>query len=217
MSFPIDADAEVGSSLYQIASDVKLVETSIEPVGANFSNASGQVNVGCEQTSSTSVNWNAPDGASQLNATAVWVLTSNLKSQSATALTSGLVATASGSITGLDKGFLGNCPGGGHGTLQLSGTYVLPQAVKKDISDSKKTVIQPGSTVHMSMPSGSQIQTKHVHLEMARLACTQQFDSVDIDVPEDQRIIQSNTEHGYFEITLHPGQIEVTNTQILPQ
>jgi len=216
MSFPIDADAEVGSSLYEITSEVKAVETTIQPVGATFANTSGQLNVGCEQSSSTGVNWNAPDGASQLNATAVWVETSNLKSQSATALTSGLVATASGSITGLDKGFMGNCSGGGHGKLQLSGTYMLPQAVQKDIADSKKTVIQPGSAVHMSMPSGSQIQTKHVHLVMSRLACTQQFDSVDIDVPEDQRIVQSNSEKGFFEVTIHPGQIEVTNTKMLP-
>jgi hypothetical protein len=111
---------------------------------------------------------------------------------------------------------ISNCPGGGHGALHLFGTYMLPQSVKKPISDSKSTVIRPGDVAHITTPSGSQIRTLKVHLNMSRLGCSQKFDSAEILVPEDQRIVEATSTSGFFNATVHPGQIDIENTKILP-
>jgi hypothetical protein len=164
--------------------------------------------------------WHAPEGTTQLNVNADWVNTENVKSHSQEVHSSGLVATASGSITGLNKSIamfgIANCPGRGHGALHLSGAYMLPQSVKKPISDSKSTVIRPGDVVYITTPSGSQIRTLKLHLNMSRLGCSQKFASVEILVPKDQRIVEATSTSGFFNATAHPRQIDIENTKILP-
>jgi hypothetical protein len=102
-----------------------------------FHKESGE-DVGCEQGGSTSVSYTLPANASEINCSAGWINTNKLKSQTQTACTvTGQTASASGSVFGVDKqcipgsGFFGgggicNCPGGGHGWLQIAGTYKLP-------------------------------------------------------------------------------------------
>jgi hypothetical protein len=94
-----------------------------------FRNSSGQLNVGCGESATTSVSWNVPAGALEPpNARASWEVTDNLKSQDQRVSVqgdsaSGYIVIATGTIGGQDRQWTGNCPGGGHGQLVLSGEY----------------------------------------------------------------------------------------------
>lgn len=100
--------------------------SSMVPAQIPFKNSSGQLNFGCGETKSTTVSWNVPAGADQINASAVWENTDNVKGQDQH-VDVGITTTATGSITGRDRDWLGNCPGGGHGELVVQGTYRILQ------------------------------------------------------------------------------------------
>ena len=100
---------------------------SMQPAQVAFRNSSGQVNFGCGDTKPGNVSWNAPAGAEQLNATASWINSDNVGGQEQHVVISGTTATASGTITGRNKDWTGNCPGGGHGELVIQGTYQILQ------------------------------------------------------------------------------------------
>jgi hypothetical protein len=88
-----------------------------------FSNKSGSVNMGCGEVTQASVTFNAPSGFSIVSVDARWVDLSNAKNvSSAISSRTDSSATANGSISGQDRGLFGDCPGGGHGTLEIFGT-----------------------------------------------------------------------------------------------
>ena len=94
-------------------------------VQKTFSKKSDEVQVGCEQDNSVTIQYLFPAEASEIDCSAEWVDTSALKSKQGTCLVSGSIATATGNIRGRDKEFF-NCKGGGHGWLRMSGTYKVP-------------------------------------------------------------------------------------------
>jgi hypothetical protein len=100
---------------------------ALQPAEVSFRNSSGQVNFGCNESRSVNVAWNAPPGAEQINATASWVNTDNVRSQDQHVVITGNTAAASGVISGRDREWTGNCPGGGHGELLIQGTYRIMQ------------------------------------------------------------------------------------------
>ena len=65
----------------------------------------------------------------------MWANTDNIKGQSQQASVQGNMAVATGTISGQDRQWTGNCPGGGHGELVLSGTYVVDQATPDERVD----------------------------------------------------------------------------------
>lgn len=101
------------------------IRSSMEPATIEFRNSSGQVNFGCGETKSASVSWTVPAGAEQINASSYWDKTDNVKSQDQRVEPGTTIAT--GSITGRDRDWLGNCPGGGHGELVVTGSYRIMQ------------------------------------------------------------------------------------------
>jgi hypothetical protein len=92
-----------------------------------FSNVSPYISVGCEDGASTTVAWNVPSDAKEVNGSGRWTETSNLKQESASAVPNGSTIVAQGTIVGLDKQgvIVKNCPGGGHGRLEVFGTYFM--------------------------------------------------------------------------------------------
>jgi len=82
--------------------------------------------VGCGETQSASLEVTLPAGATDVTYSARWVDQSNIKSSTQSARQEGQRLIATGTITGLDRqSILGipNCPGGGHATLVLTGSY----------------------------------------------------------------------------------------------
>lgn len=101
--------------------------TTLQPTQVSFRNSSGQVNFGCAESKQVNVSWNAPQGAEQVNASATWAGTDNVKSQDQHVTITGITASANGIISGRDRDWLGNCPGGGHSELVIQGTYQIMQ------------------------------------------------------------------------------------------
>ncbi len=117
-----------------------------QPVTVPFRTSSGQLNVGCSDSATTSVSWNVPTGARDIHPQASWERTDNIKNQNQQVSVNGNVATATGTISGQDRQWTGNCPGGGHGELVLSGTYVIDQ----DASDERVVI----GTLQDTVPEG---------------------------------------------------------------
>lgn len=114
-------------SKYSLQVTFKGVKKRKELVTVPFRTSSGQLNVGCGDSASTSVSWNVPAGAKDIHPQASWERADNIKSQTQQVSLNGNVATAVGTINGQERQWTGNCPGGGHAELILSGTYTTDQ------------------------------------------------------------------------------------------
>ena len=79
--------------------------------------------VGCGESSASATTYAVPEGAYEIQSRCDWVETDGLKAQPCTTEVQGTTVRASGSIVGRDREWTGNCPGGGHGKLRLSGSY----------------------------------------------------------------------------------------------
>lgn len=100
--------------------------TSQTLAARNFSANSGSINVGCDQWANTTVRFTLPQGARLLSGSYQWEDLSNVKESRSEERWEGNTLVITGSIRGLDLENLligQNCPGGGHGTLRVWGTY----------------------------------------------------------------------------------------------
>jgi hypothetical protein len=129
----------------------------LQPTTVPFRTSSGQLNVGCEDSASTTVSWNLPEGAREANVSASWEATDNIQNQAQQAVVSGNVATATGAIRGRDRQWTGNCPSGGHGQLVLKGSYVIDQGGPEEevVLRTYQDLLPPGGSVRVPIPSES--------------------------------------------------------------
>lgn len=212
-----NGQASPGKPLYEITAEFTGTSTTTTQTPQSFSVSSSSINVGCESTQPAGLQWTAPAGASQLNPTAGWVNTDNLKSQPASAAATGLTATASGSITGLDKQCVFgvcNCPGGGHGTLNLTGTYVIPVTSTAPYnSASTVTAASDGSIV---VPSADGLKLTSITIRFKRKGCGQVLDEATFTVPDDpNRNVQQTSRNGYFTVNYDRGNVTFAGTALL--
>ena len=156
------------SSVYIVQATFRGVTKHKQSVTVPFSTSSGQLNVGCGDSATTSVTWVVPAGSTQINPQASWQRTDNLKGQSQQASVDGNVAKATGTITGQDRQWTGNCPGGGHGELVLSGTYVIEQDAPDmvtTIGTLQDTVPEHGhATFQIPATEGAVLQECELHI-----------------------------------------------------
>lgn len=120
---PENGKPNVTTKKFDVAVEFSIHQANTEVVRVPFTAGSGSVNIGCEETRSAQVQYPLPPGAEQPTATAEWVNTNNIEGQSSNVVVQPTVITAVGSIRGLHRTFLLNCPGGGHGELLLRGEY----------------------------------------------------------------------------------------------
>jgi hypothetical protein len=120
-----DGDTQHATPKYQVAVEFSIHQPNAERVQVPFTSGSGSVNIGCEETRSVTVQYPLPPGAEQATATAQWVNTNNIDGQTSNVNVQPNIVTAVGSIRGLPRTFLINCPGGGHGELLLHGQYSM--------------------------------------------------------------------------------------------
>lgn len=106
---------------YDIQVSIKGSRLSDTPIA--FASASGSINTDCEQAVRTAVTWSAPAGAVIDNASAHWQDLEKVKAASQDVHVSGNTVVAEGTIDGLSRQWFGNCLGGGHGRLVLTGLY----------------------------------------------------------------------------------------------
>jgi hypothetical protein len=106
-----------------VAVEFSIQQPKAEIVQVPFTSGSGSINIGCEETRPVTVRYALPSNAEQPTATAQWVNTDNIENRTSTVNMAGNVVEAVGTISGLRRNFLFNCPGGGHGELLLRGQY----------------------------------------------------------------------------------------------
>jgi hypothetical protein len=161
-SFQQASGSITSSTKYIVQATFKGIIQHRRPVTVPFRTSSGQLNVGCGDSATTSVLWNVPAGSHEINPQAAWERTDNLKTQIQQASVNGDVAVATGTISGLDRQWTGNCPGGGHGELVLSGTYVIDQAAPETptvIATFQDTVAEHGhATFQIPVGEGGMLQ-----------------------------------------------------------
>lgn len=108
---------------FDVAVEFSVRQPNAEVVRVPFAVGSGSVNIGCEETRSITLQYPLPPGAEQPSAAAEWVNTNNIEGQTSNVNVQPTAVMAVGSIHGLHRTFLLNCPGGGHGELLLRGQY----------------------------------------------------------------------------------------------
>lgn len=190
-----------------------------------FSQPGSYATVGCEGNQSGSAQINLPSAATAIACNAQWINTSNLKSQTASCAVGGSTVTGSGTIRGLDKhcipgtGFLGrggvcNCPGGGHGTMQITGTYSMPTNTTATFSNAAAHETRFISNFEMSIPSDTSRQVQRIDISVARPQCSSQLDAVSMQVPADQTIITKQTSaNGHFAAQYRNQRLSVQKVQ----
>jgi len=104
-----------------------------------------------------------------------WVNTDKLKSQGASACTvTGQTASASGTISGVDNQCVGggllpkicNCPGGGHGTFQIAGTYKVPVTTTNNVANSPVgSYVRTHRNVTAVLPADAAVSIKSVAIK----------------------------------------------------
>jgi hypothetical protein len=133
-------------------------ETSVAHVVTPFRVSSGYTMVDCSRSMARQVTYAAPVGATIDSVTAAWENTDGLAGESANASHDSNIASASGFIMGRERTFFGNCPGGGHGELVLSGNFSLDQRTKTGRDVLIKSVeerLEAGSIAGVALPDGN--------------------------------------------------------------
>jgi hypothetical protein len=215
-----NANALPGADLYDIKVKYSGVRTTTPIVSHPFSARSGYAAMGCEQTTTAAATYQMPEGAQEIQCSAAWVDTSNIDSSSQNCAVGGLVATGSGSMRGRNKDCVKippfgpnvcNCPGGGHGTLQISGTYKVPEPRNENLDgiDVGAYVLKGGSDVSTSLPTDVTVAIKKVDVSVARKACETQLDSISINVPAANQKLSQTSNSGLFQATFWNGQLNV--------
>jgi|GEM_PF-6525235 len=194
----------------------------------SFSVQSGEVKVGCEEGGGGTARFEAPANATELNCSSGWVETSNLKNTGQNCAVGGTVATATGTIRGRDRDcvpvvsqVLGlitgpkyscNCPGGGHGALQLSGTYRVPVTSTDPAANGLAGAFALTSeSASYTLPSDTSLKLSNVIVEIHRKSCSAQFDALRINVPDNTNLAVSQaSEKGYFSTKYQFGQLMLT-------
>lgn len=175
-----------------------------------FERRSSSVNVGCEETREAQVSYELGEGETVLSHAAQWVSMDNIKSSGADSIVTGGSVKAKGSITGLDKQVF-NCPGGGHGTLVLSGR-VARRSVR-----SEEGVVEIGtselsnSRISFAAPSDSTFRVEGYRVDLRPLGSNESFASIGVAATAGT---ESSVERSYFgvqfKITVQGGTVAIT-------
>lgn len=230
-STSFNANALPGSELYDVEVDYDGLRTTNSMRAENFNTTSGNVAVGCEESAGTVHAFQAPSNATELNCSAGWVNGSNLKGQSQNCVVGGTSASATGSITGLDRNCyivgqtLGwifsrrnvcNCPGGGSGQLQISGSFKVPETKVEQLS---KIPVGPyvraeGRALFLTLPSDSSVKKSIVRVRFKRKGCPAEFDAITINMAENRNLglIQTSLK-GHFKVNLRSDQMTINDAQ----
>jgi hypothetical protein len=107
----------------------KVEQPATTPSSTTLINTPGTYTaVGCGDTRSATLEVTLPATATEVTYSAVWKDQSNVKSSTQSARQEGNRIIVTGTITGLDRQWIfgiPNCPGGGHATLSLMGSYKI--------------------------------------------------------------------------------------------
>ena len=198
-----------------------------------FSTSSAQVTYGCEENNSGGVSVNLPPEAQQINCNASWINLSNTGTQGASCAVGGTTVTASGTVRGRDRqcivtdvlsgglfrAIVGrktacNCPGGGHGTLLLQGTYKMPKIVQQNFADIQIPAQKFLDNTDVILPSDAARRIQEIKVSIARPQCSVNMDQATLSLPTDATAIASQkTENGMFDIVYRAERLSISKSK----
>ncbi|SEP09314.1 hypothetical protein SAMN02799625_04646 [Methylobacterium sp. UNC300MFChir4.1] len=217
------ANALAGAELYDVQVSYSANRTTSPLVSHSFNARSGYTAMGCEQTTSATVRFDLPPGSQEISCSAAWVDTSNVGGSNQNCTVGGTVATGSGSMRGRDKQCIRippfgptvcNCPGGGHGNLQISGSYKVTEPRTEAMSDlplSPITIIGQ-SNASVAFPADANLNVTQVKIDVRRKNCSEIKDQVIINTPDWAHKWESTSKEGLFKATAWDGQVTVGKT-----
>ncbi|MGR9400222.1 hypothetical protein ACU8M5_10795 [Rhizobium leguminosarum] len=167
--------------------------------------------MGCEDNTSALDRFEMPSGSRNIQCQATWINTSNVKNQSANCAVSANVATATGGMRGRDKEWTGNCPGGGHGSFVMSGSYEVPRQVVNPVtSEPRHFVGRAPMSLQASLGIDPALTEVAVIVEINRLSCPQQLDRIQIPTVASTMRYDQASDKGRFKAVLQNGQIMIS-------
>ena len=175
-----------------------------------FSNQSGYVSVGCEQTATTSVAWQAPENTQVSNVHAQWQDLNNIGSQTQSVIPSGHSYVATGSIRGLGKQCvfnICNCPGGGHGILVLSGTYEVKDSGVRSFSS--RQMVRGAELAQVKVPQQDTWTLDRLVVRITRRNCDSELDRLEIAPSDMSPGKDFRSAKGIFQVRIAGGAIAV--------
>jgi len=198
-----------------------------------FSQPGSYASVGCTDNGSGSAVTTLPANASEITCNAQWINTRSLKNQTASCAIGGSTVTASGTIRGLDRtciyrdvltaglfGLIGNrdlfcdCPGGGHGTLTVTGSYKAPFTEIKNFKDESAVANRFLENFEASIPSDSARTVKQMNIVLRRPGCEKTLDSLDLNVPAEPTAIASQDGvNGLFNASYRNQRLTISRKQ----
>ncbi|WP_156384837.1 hypothetical protein [Rhizobium sp. Leaf453] len=220
-SMKFNANALPGAQFYDVRLTYNGTKTTTSLVDQSYSLRSGYKNMGCEETTSASARFEAPANATEIQCNTAWVDSSNVGSSSDNCAIGGTVVTATGSMRGRNRDCIGgglvpkvcNCPGGGHGYLQLSGTYKVPSTTNSELKEVAigTYTFREGNSLPVSLSLDSQVRNPQVDATISRRACSTSLDHIRISITSPTLRYQQGSDNGRFEALLWNGQITIKN------
>lgn len=130
------------------------MKSRTESVTVPFRVSSGQINVDCNESRKVQASYTAPPNAKNINAFSSWENIRDVKQQDKSLSIQGTVVTAIGQLVGNNREWTGNCPGGGHGELVITGTYGVDQssAPERVVLSTFQGFVQPNSSNQGPLP-----------------------------------------------------------------
>jgi len=224
--FGFNANALPGAQLYDLKVTYDGVRTTQALQAQSYSQKSGYVAMGCEETTSASVRFEAPANAQEVQCSVAWVDAVGVKNFSQNCAVGGTVVTGAGSITGRDRqcfvigGLFGrhngcNCPGGGHGWLQIAGSFKVPTTTVEQINNAVvgAYTVHEGSSVSVSLPTDSSVAIKKIDVQISRKSCPKQYDQININGPASPlQKVDQNSNNGFFKSSFWNGQLAIIDS-----
>jgi hypothetical protein len=226
--FDFNANALPGAQLFDVKVGYSGTRSTQALQAVSYSQKSGWIGAGCEETNNASVRYEAPAGATEIQCAAAWVDTAGVKSVSQNCAVGGAIITAAGSITGRDRqclpgigGLFGrkstcNCPGGAHGWLQVAGSFKVPMTTTEQIHNASvgEYALREGSSASVTLPFDSTVVLASVAINISKKQCPTEYDRIDINAPGNPvQQVNQNSENGFFSSTLWNNQLTVFNVR----
>jgi len=224
------ANALPGADLFTISVTVEGIRRTNSTRQESYSSRSGQVTFQCEETRNAAAVVNLPEGAREIQCNSEWIETSNTSGRSQNCTVGGTVVSATGSITGrnrecyivgdvvrgltfgiVNRRSVCNCPGGGHGSLRVFGTYkVTVDTVSNEKYELNPPVTMTGVHAFATLPSDSSFSASMIMVDIKRQRCSEIFDRFVIAVPDNPNLgINHTSENGIFKATYRLGQLTI--------
>lgn len=215
---PANSSAAVNANTYQVSATLHGTRNVTENQTVPFSATSGQMNVGCNETTSASVHWQLPPGARvEAPIQPRWEATDNVKAVEAppaASLNNGVV-TAQGTITGLDRqnfAFgISNCPGGGHGQLVIHGQYVasVSHTQEQPAIELRGQVNSKDRVVTLAIPNSPDFHVTSGSVKLLEENSKQAIDTAEFSVTTPELPMQEKSAHGKFAVILSGQNLKI--------